>query len=211
MTPTPVPLTVLDIDSVTILKSHAFTIFLVLLILGIFIKWGLPQIIKFFNGLIELRRKDLDAEKALLQDTIKRIIEGQEKMNTAIIKELESLNISMKEVKELFVNSLKAGLKIFGVLLVLSNLVACDSDTITVYKFKPGIQVPAPVPDMPRGIDVLNEPKECNPACSPPKTKCNTKTGKCEGQSLQRSPTSDLNYLVEKYGFITPGITQLQY
>lgn len=211
MNPTPVPLTVLDIDSVTVLKSHAFTIFLVLLILGIFIKWGLPQIIAFFNKKMELYRKDADVEKALLQDTIKRIIEGQEKMNTAIIKELESLNINMKEMKESFINSLKAGLKVLGVLLVLSNLVACDSDSITVYRFKEKPVPAVTVPDMPRGIEVLDEPKECNPSCSPPKTKCNRKTGKCEGQSLQRSPTSDLNYLVEKYGYITPGITQLQY
>ena len=209
MTPTPVPLTVLDIDSVTVLKSHAFTLILVLLVLGIFIKWGLPQIISLLNKRLDIYKKDRDLENALLQDAIKRIIEGQEKMNNAIIQQLESLNISMKEMKELFINSLKTVIKILGIIVILSN-VACDSDSITIYKFKEKTTPTIVTPDMPKGVEVLDEPKECNPACSPPKTKCNRKTGKCEGQSIQRSPTSDLNYLVEKYGYVTPGITQLQ-
>lgn len=215
MTPTPVPLGSLDVDSVTVLKSHLPTVFLILLIVIILAAFVIPKCVKAYNKKLEIEEKKMEAESKILQESLGKIVKAQENVNSALIERLESLERGLVDIKDIFVNSLKSGLHVIALFLLVSS-VACDSDSITVYRFKPKEVVEQPAPKVPDKVEVIvkpetsaDEPKSCNPACSPPKSTCNTKTGKCEGKAYKYRPeTSDLTYFTEKYGVIERGTPQ---
>ena len=221
MTPTPVPLGTLDVDSVAVLKSHLPTVFLISLIIILLIFFVIPKCLKAYNKKLELEEKRMDAETKILQSSLEKIVKAQENVNSALIERLNSLEKGLTDIKDIFVNSLKSGLHVFILFLVVSS-VACEPDTLTFYKFKPK-EVPAVVehPKVPDKIEVIvkpelnaDEPKSCPGGCSPPKSTCNTKTGKCEGKAFKnkdyRPETSDMTFFTEKYGAIDSGIPQWQ-
>lgn len=220
MTPTQMPLGALDVDSVMVLKSHLFTLIIVLLVILTIVKWVLPKLIAAYNRKLDIEEQRLNSDSKLLQESFEKLVTGQEKLNVAIIDQFNNLNKSMTEMRDIFISSLKTGLEILVLFLVV-NSSACDSDQITIYQFRPKevrteVRTTQKAPDRVEVLDKetqADEPKSCPGGCNPPKTKCNTKNGKCEGSALQNRQnytpeTSDLNFYTEKYGAIDKGIPQ---
>jgi hypothetical protein len=166
----------------------------VIFVLGIFVKFVFPKLLAIYNKKLDMERERLAAEKNVIEATLVRWTESQEKINTVIATQFNSLNDSMSEIREV----IKASLKIMFI-VSLASFLSCDSDMITVYKFKSKEVL------VEKQLQVSDEPKSCNPPCSPPKTSCNSKTGKCEGAAAVKEagnlPTSDLLFYVQKFGW----------
>lgn len=185
----------LDLESVSVIKTHMFSLCAILAVLVIFIKFVLPKILTVYEKKLDLEKDRLEAEKAVIKTTLIRWTDNQEKINTSILSQFDSINSSLNEIKEV----IKLSLKLLFI-VSLSTLVSCDSDTVTVYKFKSKDVVQE------KQYQVNSEDqKSCNPPCNPPKTSCNTKTGKCEGAAAVKEsgnlPTSDLLFYVQKFGW----------
>lgn len=188
---------------------------LILLIIILIVAFVIPKCLKAYNKKLEIEEKRMEAETRILQGSLEKIVRAQENVNSALIDRLQALEKGLTDIKDIFLDSLKSGLHVF-ILFFLVSSIACDSDSITVYKFRAKDTTAIQEQKIPDKIEVIRpetgaEEKSCNPACSPPKSTCNTKTGKCEGKAYKYRPeTSDMTYFTEKYGAISPGIPQWQ-
>ena len=88
----------LNVDSVAVLKTHFITITLVIIILVLIGKLILPQVLNYYKTRFHM-------EKEILQNGITKLVDGQDKMNSALIHHLDRINTNMMEIKNLFVGS----------------------------------------------------------------------------------------------------------
>jgi len=179
----------LTVDSQVVLKTHILTIILAILIIIIVAKLILPQVLQYY-------KERANQEKIMLQDGITRLVDGQDQMNVALITKLGIINENMNEIKNIFINSLKAAGHVIGIFILTCMLTfsACDSDTITIYHYKQEqVKEVKQLPDIKPSVQELKDlnpsdmiqVKTCNPRCTG-NTRCNSETGKCEGTTIQR-------------------------
>jgi len=213
----------LNVDSVAVLKTHFITITLVIIILVLIGKLILPQVLNYYKTRFHM-------EKEILQNGITKLVDGQDKMNSALIHHLDRINTNMMEIKNLFVGSLKATGKVLSafILMLCLTFSACDSDTLVIYHIKQDLPkqevkqgsqieiktpvktdtkidepIPLVIPDTVK--DKAMKPfkaKTCSPPCTG-NTYCNDQTGKCEGIASQNNqkPLSALEFvMMDKVG-----------
>jgi len=218
MTLNVIPLS-MEIESVSVFKTHVLSVILALVFVISIAKWILPAILSFLSKKEEKRFLEVEAEKEILKESIKRLVERQQIMNEAIVEGLTNVNKSMIEIKNLISKNLKTIIKTVVFLAALTGS-ACDSDTVTVYKFKkPEVaqkidagnsyevskdkekNIPNIMPPAKDDKDSFIKTKTCSPACVPPKSECNDRTGKCEGSAS----TSSIDFMeVRRHGTFDP-------
>ena len=180
----------LDVESVSVFKTHLISLLLIFISIAAIIKWVLPKLLEVYKQKLDIESKKLDAEKEIIKTTLIRWSESQEKVNTAIVTQLDYLKNNMSEIKEF----IRFTTKISSMLILF--IFGCDSDTITVYKFK------QPVYEVDKQLQVKEDFKPCSEKC-PPGKECDTTTGKCKEISKPATkvsnspgPVSDLNLLM---------------
>lgn len=180
----------LDIESISVIKTHLLSIFIIIVAFGMAWKFVLPKFLDLYKKKLEIENKKIDTEKEIIKTTLVRWSDSQEQVNAAIIKQLDSLNKNMADIKEFIKNTIKASP------LLMLFIFGCDSDMLVVYKFK------QPAIEGEKQMQVKEEFKPCEEKC-PPNKECDTTTGKCRdavkpatNKSLIGQPVSDINLLL---------------
>jgi hypothetical protein len=210
----------IDIESVAVIRTHVLSIIFAIILSILVAKWILPTVFSYLTKKDDKRLEKVEAENDVLKQSLIRLADHQNSMNVAIIDGLNNMNKSMIEIRNLLSKNIKSISKAVMIIVLMFLLSGCDSDTITVYRFKkpqnvvtqklePSFEVDSS-PKKEIKPDKLQVPsddkpikvKSCVPACSPPKSKCNNDTGECEGKAAQ---ISSFEYTeIDRYGTFDP-------
>lgn len=183
-------------DMTIIFKTHALSIVLILLGALLISKFILPQILLFFE-------KRANMEVTILQEGITKLIEGQTRMNEALIGSLEEIKKRVSTTH-----------KIIVMMILVFFLSSCDSDTITVYKTKPIIQQNSSQLQVKKPAEISSPiipVKECEPKCD--RLEYCTESGHCRAVASSPNKSFDMKdahsaiYLVnvDKIGHFSNG------
>ncbi len=196
---TNIPFGPLEVESVSVVKTHLLVVISIIVLSILVAKYILPTTINFLVKRDELKRKEADGEKHVLREGIMKLVENQEIIKRNILEELSCMNKNMVDLKNVFVGKSKTLSKILIIVLISMLGIGCDSDTFTVYKIKK--------PTKPTTIEVRVSPPDLNPTDAKPVLggecipKCTGNTscvnGRCSGTVITEPQRLGNLYYIE--------------